>query len=82
MAVKGIYLLKIYVAGRRHRRRRKNQKNFELHQNGDLIFSFAYPGPVVNLADDILGFTEGEDFDWDLFLMNIINSPSKSFRYD
>lgn len=55
----------------------KNENIFELYRKSDLLFKFTYPITSENLTDDILGFTEDEDFNWGLFLMNIINSPSR-----
>lgn len=50
---------------------------FELYQESNLLLRFAYPKPSENLEDDIFGFTEDEDFNWGLFLRNIINSVSR-----
>jgi len=50
---------------------------FELYRESDLQLRFTYRRTSENLEDDIFGFTEDEDFNWGLFLKNIISSPSR-----
>ena len=51
---------------------------FELKANENLVLNFSY---TVNgnryLNDDIGGFIEDEDFDWGLFLVNLINNKKR-----
>lgn len=45
---------------------------FELYKKNNLILNFFYKSEYV--LDDMFGFIEEEDFNWGLFLSNVINS--------
>jgi len=47
---------------------------FELYQGDKLVLTMPCPKIEGDFEEDVLGFNEKEDFDWGLFLKNIINS--------
>jgi hypothetical protein len=55
----------------------ESENVFELYKKEDLLISFTYPKTPEYLEGNIFGFVEDEDFDWGLFLVNIINSRAR-----
>jgi hypothetical protein len=58
------------------------EARFSLHKSGDAIVSFQYqlPSDVVNIEDDPTPCIEAEDFDFFLFIRNVLTDPSRQDR--